>query len=87
MTDFYEIDETTPGSRPRWHGPFCTEECAALAEPCHLNRRRRHAPVPDVPCSHCGAFAGSPCKTMTRDRRRLTLAPGECHPSRREAAA
>lgn len=82
---FYDVDLTGPESRPRWHGQFCTQECYDLARPCHLSRPRR-APSLDVPCPHCGAAAGSACRTLSKARRRLAQSRGECHPSRLEAA-
>ncbi|WP_442937360.1 zinc finger domain-containing protein [Nocardioides sp. J54] len=83
---FYDVDATTPEPRPRWHGSLCTPECDALSRPCHLHRPSRRLPALEVPCTHCGAEAGRPCHTITRNRDRLTKAPGECHPSRLEAA-
>ncbi|WP_445322953.1 zinc finger domain-containing protein [Pimelobacter simplex] len=84
VTNFYDIDLTSPEPRPRFHGALCTAECGDLSQPCHLTRSGSRPP--QVPCPHCGAAPGSPCLSMNRARRRLTLTTSGCHPSRLEAA-
>lgn len=87
MTHFYEVDFATPPSRPRPHGDLCTWECHELSRHCHLGRSRRKPAAPEVPCPHCGAVVGQPCRALTRSRGPLLQSRAECHPSRLEAAA